>query len=61
MERRLSKTVDQCLMEEVLVEAKQSLVKIKEVIMDPTKTQSERDSLIQAAEELEQMIRRNLN
>jgi hypothetical protein len=61
MERRLSKTVDQCLMEEVLVEAKQSLVKIKEVIMDPTKTQSERDSLIKAAQELEQMIRRNLN
>jgi hypothetical protein len=57
----LSKTVDQRLMVEVLVEAEQSLVKIKEAILDPTKTQSERDSLIKAAQELEQVIRRNLN
>jgi len=53
--------VDQRLMVEVLVEAEQSLVKIKEAILDPTKTQSERDSLIKAAQELEQVIRRNLN
>jgi len=61
MERRLSKTGDQRLMMEVLVEAEQSLAKIKEAILDPTKTQSERDALIKAAQELEQVIQRNLN
>ncbi len=61
MERRLSKAVDQRLMVEVLVEAERRLVQIKEAILDPTKTQSERDSLIKAAQELEQVIRRNLD
>ena len=52
--------VDQRLMVETLVEAEQRLVQINKDISDPAKTQSERDSLIKAAQELEQVIRRNL-
>ena len=61
MERRLLKAVDQRLMVEVLVEAQQRLVQIKNDIIDPTKAESERDALIKAAQELEQVIKRNLD
>lgn len=47
-------------MVEMLVEAEQRLLQIKKDILDPEKTQGERDSLIKAAEELERVIRRNL-
>lgn len=60
MARRLLHDGDQRLMVEMLVEAEQSLDQIKKDILDPAKTQGERDSLIKAAQELERVIRRNL-
>lgn len=60
MARRLFNAVDQRLMVETLVEAEQRLVQIKKDILDPAKTQSERDSLIRTAQQLENVIRRNL-